>query len=87
MSESGDPTKRSAPNLSQAREERKDRCTAAEPAEIEAFDDGEPCPTCGGEGFVDEADHPELWDEDWLSTMPEMVPCPDCARPARGGDA
>lgn len=34
---------------------------AADMADVPDLDDADPCPTCGGDGVVDEADHPELW--------------------------
>lgn len=35
------------------------------------------CPRCGGDGYVDVDDAPELWLED-LSPGHDLVRCPDC---------
>jgi Zn finger protein HypA/HybF involved in hydrogenase expression len=36
------------------------------------------CDTCGGEGFVEYLEHPELWDEDCPSLKNHLVICPTC---------
>lgn len=69
-----DPTKASAPILSQGQEQRKD--AFVDLAELEAFDTGEACEVCGGSG--------ETWAFDLDEPGPRfsvLVPCPYCARP------
>lgn len=42
-------------------------------------DDDEPvCDCCGGEGFVELEDHPELWGEDCFVEENRLVTCPEC---------
>ena len=36
------------------------------------------CECCGGEGFVELQDHPELWSEDFFSEKNKLVTCPEC---------
>lgn len=36
------------------------------------------CDCCGGEGFVELQDHPELWDEDCFVEENRLVTCPEC---------
>jgi hypothetical protein len=41
-------------------------------------DDEPECGCCGGEGFVELEDHPELWEDDCLMEMNRLVTCPEC---------
>jgi hypothetical protein len=36
------------------------------------------CETCGGEGFVEYIEHPELWGEDCPSLKNHLLTCPEC---------
>jgi hypothetical protein len=47
------------------------------------FDDGmdgkdNSCPRCGGEGFVELHEAPELWGEDCCAEVNRLVDCPEC---------
>lgn len=44
----------------------------------ECDDIREACPTCGGEGFVEYMDAPEVWGEDCPSEENHLVDCPNC---------
>lgn len=47
----------------------------------EFYDGGdEPaCDCCGGEGFVELEDHPELWGDDCFTELNRLVACPECS--------
>ncbi len=36
------------------------------------------CERCGGDGFIELAEAPELWGEDCMSEKNRLVKCPDC---------
>ena len=36
------------------------------------------CDHCGGEGFLEYSDHPELWGEDCPSEVNHLETCPTC---------
>lgn len=40
--------------------------------------DWEDCPRCGGEGFIELVDAPEMWGEDCLSEENCLIDCPEC---------
>ena len=47
--------------------------------EVYGGEDSEPeCDCCGGEGFVELEDHPELWADDCLMEANRLVVCPEC---------
>lgn len=45
------------------------------------------CDCCGGEGFVELQDHPELWDEDCFMELNRLVTCPECGGLPTGDEA
>ena len=36
------------------------------------------CDTCGGQGFIEYFDHPEVWGEDCPSLQNHLLTCPTC---------
>jgi hypothetical protein len=40
--------------------------------------EGWECSRCGGNGFIELVDAPELWGEDCLSEENRLIPCPEC---------
>ena len=37
------------------------------------------CSRCGGDGFVEYIESPDLWGEDCPSEVNHLLPCPECA--------
>ena len=51
------------------------------PDELDDFADleeSEPCPTCGGDGFIEYLDAPEAWGEDCPSEENHLIECTNC---------
>ncbi len=50
--------------------------------DMDAFDGegsyDDTCEKCGGEGFVELHDHPEMWGEDSCSEENQLLTCPRC---------
>ncbi|MCB2198920.1 hypothetical protein KQI63_05905 [bacterium] len=42
------------------------------------FDENDPCPKCGGDGFIALSECPELWGEDCFAERDRLVTCPEC---------
>lgn len=42
--------------------------------------EGWECSRCGGEGFIEYNDAPDLWGEDCPSEVNHLVDCPECHR-------
>ena len=42
--------------------------------------EGWECSRCGGEGFIELVDAPELWGEDCLCEENRLIDCPECAQ-------
>lgn len=46
--------------------------------ELDFEEEYESCPKCGGDGYVDLSECPELWGEDCFCEPDRQVLCPEC---------